>query len=124
MMLGSRLSKTDVALPMAHDASLSDLVLPDTPELAASLNAHAQDAASKVQRVATGMTPSSRLMANAEEERMLETLLSSPSINPALLSTPNLSQLTSALDRRAGARSYVAADCWGSTDRAGVSMMS
>ena len=90
---------------MSHELSLSDFELPTSDELDG-----AAAAAARCGGAPSSSTPgTSRL--NLEEERLLESLLSSPGMNPDLLHTPNLSKLTTSMTPRC------AAGAWGMSDR-------
>jgi hypothetical protein len=96
-------------IPMSHELSLSDFDLPTPDEL---------DGAAAAARCGGGpsvSTPGSARL-NIEEERLLESLLSSPGMNPDLLHTPNLSKLTTQMTPRC------AAGAWGMSERCSASV--
>ena len=105
-----RQNQPPAALPMSSQVSLSDLDLPSSPELGrmmAQHHHHQQQQMPQMPRPSAQMTPNSQQrLVNVEEERLLESLLSSPSLNPDLLSTPNLRQLSSAIDARVPAHAW------------------
>jgi len=84
---------------MSHDLSLSDFELPTSEELDGAAAAARDKISSGGTSAPSASTPgASRL--NLEEERLLESLLSSPGMNPELLHTPNLKQLTTSMSPR------------------------
>lgn len=101
------------ALPMSSHVSLSDLELPSSPELGRLMGlASSQMPPPPPAAAQLTLTPGGhQRLVNSEEESLLESLLSSPSLNPDLLSTPNLRQLSSAIDARTPANAW--------TDRCG-----
>jgi len=92
-------------IPMSHELSLSDFDLPTSDELDG-----AAAAAARYGGGPSASTPGSTRL-NIEEERLLESLLSSPGMNPDLLHTPNLSKLTTQMTPRC------AAGAWGMSER-------
>lgn len=91
------LSSFGASIPMAHDLSLSDFDLPTQDEL---------DGAAATSTLTA--TPGGGARFNIEEERLLESLLSSPGCHPDLLNTPNLSKLTTQLAPRCAAAGWSA----------------
>lgn len=83
-------------LPMTHNLSLSDFDLPDSDDV--------------LKGVPLQKTPS-RL--NNEEERLLQSLIASPGMNPELLETPNLKQLATAINPKS-------LGAWSASERCGT----